>query len=1140
MSQLRGLVAVILGFAPSAALAQTTVQLAPDDVPPALRAALHAAVEARRLAVHETLDPVTGARFWTADNGAHGLQASFMLEGVELRERTGDQVPADEPLVTLELAGWGSLGALLPPATPFVSATDGRVEYRRGPLTEWYVNDARGLEQGFTIDAPPSGAGAGAALELRFELGGCLHAQLSADQQTVWFGDAQGVSRLSCSQLAAHDADGQSLAASFGLTGCTLSIRVETAGATWPVHIDPLFASPQAMLEPVFGSEANDQFGYSVAIDGDTAVVGAPTEVANTSATGVAWVFVRNGTDWVLQDRIFPFSSSAGAWFGSAVAIKGDRLVVGAQLDDGAGADAGAAYVFKRFETTWLYEAELTGSGAQGDANFGISVSLSPDASRVLVGAGYDDQAQSDAGAAYVFVRSGTVWSQEAKLTAFNADDSDLFGYTVALSDDTAVVGALADDNANGTNAGSLYVYLRSGSSWSLQAQLFASDGTAQARLGGAVALSGDTLVGGAALASTGGLGAGAAYVFVRSGGSWTEQAKLVASDAAAGDLFGVGAALEGDLAVLGAQEADDTSADVGAAYVFTRSGTVWSQQAKLTQPVEGLHNEFGQALSLSGGTLVVGAYRTPGHTGPGAGEVNAFLQDGGTWVVQDAFEPMDVTSGDQFGYACAVSGDTAVIGSINDSDPGNSSGSAYVFVRNGAAWEQQAKLKAADGALSGGLGAAVAVAGDTIVIGSPSGDTTAGPDTGSAYVFVRSGTTWSQQAKLAAADAALFMLFGTAVAVDGDTAVIGASNDPHGVGTQAGSAYVFVRSGTVWSQQAKLVAPDAEANALFGRSVAVEGDTLVVGAEGDSDSGAGSGSVYVFVRSGTSWTQQAKLLASDGAASDRFGRSVALSGETALVGAYGDDDAGIVAGAAYVLVRSGTTWSQQAKLVASDAAGDGWFGWAVALSGEMAVIGARGDNALGQNDAGAAYVFVRGLTSWVQEAKLVAAEGQVNSQLGFSVGASGTTALAGRPFSAFAGEGNAGSACVYTLQGNWTNLGSGLAGLAGVPQLVGSGTLIGGSLCSLSLTSARPSAVCVLFVSLASSPVAFKGGTLVAFPALLLVSLATFPNGTLPLPFLWPTGVPAGLDFHFQYAISDAAAIKGVALSNAVKVTTP
>ena len=242
-----------------------------------------------------------------------------------------------------------------------------------------------------------------------------------------------------------------------------------------------------------------------------------------------------------------------------------------------------------------------------------------------------------------------------------------------------------------------------------------------------------------------------------------------------------------------------------------------------------------------------------------------------------------------------------------------------------------------------------LALSGDTVVAGAhghPNGD-----NFGAAYVFVRSGTTWSQQAKLLPADGEIGDFFGVSVDVSGHTAVVGATVDDN----HAGSAYVFVRSGTVWSQQAKLLGSGTTSH--FGLSVAVSGDTAVVGG-GDDDEVGGSGAAWVFVRDGTSWSQQAKMLPSDGAQGDQFGGRLAVSGDTAVVGASQDDDQGEDSGSAYVFRRSGTSWCQQAKLLASDGAQGDWFGaWSVAVSGSPAVVAADLDDDRGEN-SGSAYVF--------------------------------------------------------------------------------------------------------------------------------------------------------------------------------------
>jgi hypothetical protein len=273
---------------------------------------------------------------------------------------------------------------------------------------------------------------------------------------------------------------------------------------------------------------------------------------------------------------------------------------------------------------------------------------------------------------------------------------------------------------------------------------------------------------------------------------------------------------------------------------------------------------------------------------------------------------------------------------------------------------QEAAHLFASDGAESDYFGWSVAISGDTAVVGNSDDDAPGGTDAGSAFVFVRSGGVWTQQAHLFASDAEEFDYFGSSVAISGDTAVVVAPNDDTPGGTDAGSAFVFVRRGGVWTEQAHLFASDGAAGDFFARSIAISGDTVVAGTTRDDTPGGGdAGSAYVFVRRGGVWTEQAHLFAYDGAAGDSFGRSVAISGDTAVVGASNDDTAGGTdAGSAYVFVRSGGVWTQRGHLFAYDGAADDLFGFAVAISGDTVVVGAWLDDSPGGTDAGSAYIF--------------------------------------------------------------------------------------------------------------------------------------------------------------------------------------
>jgi hypothetical protein len=380
---------------------------------------------------------------------------------------------------------------------------------------------------------------------------------------------------------------------------------------------------------------------------------------------------------------------------------------------------------------------------------------------------------------------------------------------------------------------------------------------------------------------------------------------------------------------------------------------------AKLTASDAAESDIFGYSVAISGDTAVVGAYLDDhsGKLNPGSAYV--YVRAGGIWTQQAQLIAVDPTQSDYFGYSVAVSGDTVVVGAPQADEYGTNAGLAYVFVRAGGVWNHQATLVASDTALDDFFGNSVAISGDTAIVGAYADDHAGGSGAGSAYVFVRSGGSWAQQANLTASDAAANDFFGDSVALSGDTAVIGARQEDPADVPNAGSAYVFVRSGTVWTQQAKLNASDGEAGAFFSNSVTVSGDTAVIGARGeDLAVGSNAGAAYVFVRAGGVWTEQTKLTASDAAEIDFFGISVAFSGDTAVIGSYQDDHAGgISAGSAYVFVRAGGVWTEQAKLTASDAAESDWFGHSVALDGETALVGAYQDDDAGSR-SGSAYVI--------------------------------------------------------------------------------------------------------------------------------------------------------------------------------------
>jgi len=402
--------------------------------------------------------------------------------------------------------------------------------------------------------------------------------------------------------------------------------------------------------------------------------------------------------------------------------------------------------------------------------------------------------------------------------------------------------------------------------------------------------------------------------------------------------------------------------------------------------------------------------------------------------IVQDAKLTASDSEG-YLGYSVAISGNTVVVGAPDSYVGSNDEqGAAYVFTESGSSWgnmTQTAKLTAANGAVGDCLGSAVAISGNTVVVGSAwatvTNGSTLGP--GAAYVFVEPVSGWAnmtQTAKLTASDGADSAWFGGAVAISGNTVVVGAYQATVGSNAQQGAAYVFTEPGTGWAgnltQTAKLTSADGAANDQFGRSVAVSGNTVLIGAGYASIGTNGEqGAAYLFTEPGTGWAntaQSIKLTAADGAAYDDFGQAVAISGNTAVIGAWQDSVGGNVAqGAAYVFTASGSAWTQSAKLIAADGAAGNDFGTTVAISGNTALVGAD-DATVGTNsDEGAAYVFTEATSGWgnmTQTTKLTPADGAADDYFGGAVAISGNTVVAGAIGPTSGGNITPGSAYVF------------------------------------------------------------------------------------------------------------------------------
>jgi FG-GAP repeat protein len=942
--------------------------------------------------------PAYRLRGLRAVNPAQHLRSSFSRRGVTVASNTAQ--------LGMSLSGYGRGSTLrsLASAVPRVRAN--RVSYAHGPLTEWYANGPLGIEQGFDIAArPPASAG---PLTLSLALSGNLTPRLR-DGAVLLTGRSAA---LRYGGLVATDARGHVLRSWLQLVNGNILIRVADRGASYPLRIDPMIQ--QGMKLTGTGATGFGRFGYAVALseDGNTALIGArygKVGVESGIGAGGAWVFVRSAGTWAQQGGKLVGTGHVGEGefahvgegeFGASVALSADgntALIGGPRDDDGVG----AAWVFTRSGSSWSQQGgKLTGTGEAGEAGFGSSVTLSADGDTALVGGSFDN---AGAGAAWVFTRSGSSWAQQgAKLTGTGGSGGSRFGSSVSLSADgsTALIGGAADDG----NVGAAWVFTRSGSSWSQQGgKLTGAGGTGEGEFGTSVSLSAD---GSAAVigAPRDNEDVGAAWVFTRSGSTWSQQGPKLTGGGETGEgRFGVSVALsaDGNTVLIGGPR-DDSG--VGAAWAFTRSGSTWSQQGgKRTGTGETGAGQFGRsvALSANGNTALVGGPEDDAAVGG----MWVLTRSGGVWSQQGAKLTGGEEANSEQGVLVALSadGNTALVGGWNDDER---RGAAWVFTRSGGVWAQQGPKLTAGGESESGAGFGTSLAlsadGNTALIGAP-GDN---ERKGAAWVFTRSGETWTQQGgKLTPTIGVVGNpWFGYTVALsgDGNTALIGGWLNE----SWKGAAWVFTRSGNTWSEQQRLTAGDEDGEGMFGTNVTLsaDGDTALIGGWNDDSefSGnrdySGKGAAWIFTRSGSTWSQQGpKLTPNDESGNGKFGTIVALSanGDTALIGGWNDAHS---KGAAWVFTRSGSTWSQQgSKLTGGGETGEGRFGVAVALSadGNTALVGGLADD----STRGAAWLFTRSGSTWAQQGpKLVPSDGAGEGEFGTNVAlsADGNTALIG------------------------------------------------------------------------------------------------------------------------------------------------
>lgn len=366
--------------------------------------------------------------------------------------------------------------------------------------------------------------------------------------------------------------------------------------------------------------------------------------------------------------------------------------------------------------------------------------------------------------------------------------------------------------------------------------------------------------------------------------------------------------------------------------------------------------DSFGYSAAIDGTTLLVGAHKADINGVLDAGAAYVYVLEDNIWRQQAKLFASPFHAEDTLGGSVALKNDIAMIGAMRRDEKGTDSGAVVSFERDSDIWTQEQIFTAPDATAGDAFGQSIALTDTYLVIGAPRHDAS-GVDSGAAYIYRRDNGTWSYCEKLTARDGVAGDLFGISVAVDGSTILVGA--DLHDEKAEnAGAVYVYMLDGDHWKQEAKLLAPDAGKTDLFGVRVSLSGNTALISARRDDidELGVDAGSAYIFARHGTAWVQEDKLISPDGHADDRFGRGVALSGELAVISAMNHDANGTDTGAVYIYKKGTSDWRYKAKIVADKPIPGDQFGWNVALSGGVAVIATPNHDANGK-DSGAVYV---------------------------------------------------------------------------------------------------------------------------------------------------------------------------------------
>ena len=810
-----------------------------------------------------------------------------------------------------------------------------------------------------------------------------------------------------------------------------------------------LICSATSAQTPIFNEDfkllasdgaSGDHFGWSVSISGDssTAIVGASNSDDNGDASGSAYIYRFDGNEWTEETKLTASDGASGQLFCRTVAISSDgsTAIVGAERDDGNGLEAGSAYIYRFDGNQWIEEAKLLASDGESNDHFGASVSISGDTA--IVGANYDDDNGSGSGSAYIYGFDGSEWVEETKLLASDGASGDSFGISVSISGDgsTALIGSWFSDD----NAGSAYIYSLVKGIWQ-ETKLLDSDGAAGDLFGMRVSISSDgsTAIVGVDGDDDNGYSSGSAYIYGFDGSEWVEETKLLASDGASDDRFGRNVSISNDgSTVIVVASGTDT------AYIYRFVGKQWIEKSKLTASDGASNDRFGDGISISsnGSTVIIGAHEDDDN-GSDSGSAYSFeigVDSDGDGIVDDIdncylYNPDQTDCNDNgIGDVCDIadtwSGDcnSNLIPDECDIADGtsqdcNGNGIPDVCdVADSTSWDCDQNnvpdecQPDCDGDGWPDACENEADCDDDGIPDSCEADCNTNGIADDCDIMFELSQDCNENG-----------------IPDECDIVDGVLPDCNGNGI---SDYCGIEDGTEldcdgngvpddcdvakqFQEETKLLASDGDNSDYFGDSVSISGDTAIVGAYKDNNgNGPDAGAAYIYRFDGSEWIEEAKLLPSDGNIYDEFGNSVSIDDDTVVIGSHQDDDQASGSGSAYIYRFNGDQWIEEAKLLASDGDYNHYFGTSVSIDGDTVIVGACQHNSINGSDAGAAYIYRFDGSEWIEESKLLPSDGASDDLFGCSVSIDGDTVVVGAYQDDEGSNTNSGSAYIFRFNG--------------------------------------------------------------------------------------------------------------------------